>query len=131
MNDTMPGFDLATSYIHLEASGAALSEAVDAGFWERLGRAGAHDQPHRLMGEVHGSQGSSDWEMHPNGDEVLWLLEGDVDIVMEQADRSQQVVALHSGYGCVVPRGQWHQQVWQRPGRLLFVTAGAGTEHRD
>jgi len=30
----------------------------------------------------------------------------------------------------VVPQGVWHRAEVKKPGTLLFITPGAGTEHR-
>jgi mannose-6-phosphate isomerase-like protein (cupin superfamily) len=69
------------------------------------------------------------WEMHPDGDESLHLLSGAIDVV--QHESVSQTVELRPGGGCVIPRGAWHRQVVREPGDLLFITPGAGTQHRE
>jgi len=68
-------------------------------------------------------------EMHPDGDELLHLLSGRVDVLLEEAD-GDRVVALQPGDAIVVPRGIWHRVLLREPSRLLHVTPGPGGEHR-
>ena len=66
----------------------------------------------------------------PNGNEVLYLLSGKLDILIEQGDREQRVPLRPEDPGVVVPAGAWHRAVVVEPGRMMFVTWGEGTEHR-
>lgn len=42
----------------------------------------------------------------------------------------EQRTVVKAGETFIVPRGIWHRALVQKPGRLMFVTPGAGTEHR-
>ena len=69
------------------------------------------------------------WEMHPNGDEFVYLLDGDIEFLLDLPDgvQSQRI----EGCGAVVvPRGTWHTAKVFKPSRMFFITLGAGTEHR-
>ena len=68
-------------------------------------------------------------EMHPRGDEILVLLSGSVDVVLEEA-RGERRIALRGRGACIVPRGVWHGQVVHAPSVMMFITPGEGTEHR-
>jgi mannose-6-phosphate isomerase-like protein (cupin superfamily) len=71
------------------------------------------------------------WEMHPNGDEIVALLSGAVMMTLEEADGSHREVMLSQpGSFVLVPRGTWHTAQVKEPGMMLFVTAGEGTQHR-
>jgi oxalate decarboxylase/phosphoglucose isomerase-like protein (cupin superfamily) len=67
--------------------------------------------------------------MHPAGDEVVCLLTGAVDVVLDEPD-GERVVELRAGQTCIVPRGVWHRAIVQEPGDTLHITRGEGTEHR-
>ena len=67
--------------------------------------------------------------MHPRGDEVLVLLEGAARMVFERAG-GDEVFDMAPGATLVVPQGTWHRAVGQRGLRMLFLTYGAGTQHR-
>lgn len=69
------------------------------------------------------------WEMHPEGEEFVYLLEGDIEFRLELPEG---VVARRiTGRGAVVvPRGVWHTAKVFQPSRMFFITMGAGTQHR-
>jgi uncharacterized cupin superfamily protein len=69
------------------------------------------------------------WEMHPSGDEFVYLLDGDIEFHLELPEGLS--VQRISGRGAVVvPRGAWHTAKVFKPSRMFFITMGAGTEHR-
>ncbi len=74
------------------------------------------------------------WEMHPEGEEILVLLSGDMSIVLDpgetEAGGGESTVTLEPGQACLVPRGVWHRGIVRAPSRLLAITAGEGTQHR-
>ena len=54
--------------------------------------------------------GAAPWEMHPDTDELLHVLEGSVSVELYGED-GNQVVPLEAGQLVVVPRGRWHRHV--------------------
>jgi mannose-6-phosphate isomerase-like protein (cupin superfamily) len=68
-------------------------------------------------------------EMHPDGDELLFLVSGHVSVVLED-EGSEQKLELRPGEACVVPRGVWHRVVLNEPSQILHITPGPGGEHR-
>ena len=71
----------------------------------------------------------TNWEMHPAGDEILFMLEGKATFVLELSDGLREVV-LSAGRLLVIPKGVWHTARVSEPSRLLAITAGSGTQHR-
>lgn len=69
------------------------------------------------------------WEMHPDGEELLVLLSGAVDMIVEQNGAERRVV-LHPGEAFLVPRGAWHRAEVREPGRMLFVARGENPARR-
>lgn len=117
------------TFIYLEREGGARALDVDAEFWSRLSSDASLTRG-RLLGLTEtGSSGSSHWECHPKGDELLLLLGGSLDVVLVD-DAGERTVSLRDHQAMVVPKGVWHRQVYRRAGTLLFVTAGDDTEHR-
>ncbi|NNG05031.1 MAG: cupin domain-containing protein [Inquilinus sp.] len=125
MNATPKTLDPTATYVHLPDGGAALPVPVTETFWSELA-SGARDYPGRLMTAYDVAADMAHWEVHPDGDEVLVLLSGAVDLVFDGAD----AVALEAGSVCVVPAGMWHRFLVRQPGRMVAVTAGEGTRHR-
>ena len=68
-------------------------------------------------------------EMHPDGDEVLYLIAGGVDVHLEMAS-GEEIVSLGPGDACIVPRGVWHRVELREPSELIHLTPGPRGEHR-
>jgi quercetin dioxygenase-like cupin family protein len=69
------------------------------------------------------------WEMHPNGDELVLCVDGEMTLHQE-IDGSQQTVTLRAGDAVVNPPGAWHTADVGGSATAVFITAGAGTEIR-
>ncbi len=65
--------------------------------------------------------GSSPWERHNNGDELLLVLDGAVHIEVLDGDSSLRTT-LSEGSLFTVPRGRWHQLVAEAPVHILYVS---------
>jgi mannose-6-phosphate isomerase-like protein (cupin superfamily) len=134
-NDTI---DLLENYLLLEPDGTAVDLPGGGDFWSQLMSGNAtHPGIRRLMGSERGrllsavSMGAdwTHWEMHPAGDEILFMLEGRATFVLDLSDGLREV-ALIAGRSLVIPKGAWHTAKVNEPARLLAITAGSGTQHR-
>lgn len=79
--------------------------------------------PHMARSAPHGG------EMHPDGDELLYLLSGSVSVTLELEDGSQ-TLRLAPGQALLVPRGVWHDVLVHEPSQIVHLTPGPGGEHR-
>jgi mannose-6-phosphate isomerase-like protein (cupin superfamily) len=70
-----------------------------------------------------------DGEMHPDGDELLYLVSGAVTVALELA-AGDRLVDLGAGDAVVVPKGVWHKITMREPGRLIHITPGPNGEAR-
>ena len=123
------GFDLIGTYLHLADGGRAAPIEVTQDFWPAL-MSGEQHYDGRLAMAFQVTQDAPHWEMHPAGEEVILLLSGAVDVVLE-GPAGEAVVELRPGAPCcLVPRGVWHRFKLREPGALLFITPGEGTQHR-
>ncbi len=68
-------------------------------------------------------------EMHPDGDELLYLLSGAISVVLELPD-STQTLEVAPGQAVIVPKGVWHRVLIHEPSQLVHLTPGPGGEHR-
>ena len=84
-----------------------------------------------VFGVFRGSSvGTSQWEMHPDTDELLFVLAGRVTIELLDNDRST-LIPLSHGQLVIVPRGVWHRhrdahdlvEVYYTPGRSVASDA--------
>jgi len=71
--------------------------------------------------------GQTLWERHPDGDELLHVLEGAVDVTV-LTDGEPVQATVHAGSVFVVPRGLWHRQLPRPAVTLLFATPAERTE---
>ena len=69
-----------------------------------------------------------DGEMHPDGDEVLYLIDGKVRVMLE-TDPIQEL-ELNPGDGMIVPKGVWHRVDILEPSRIVYLTPGPNGEYR-
>jgi mannose-6-phosphate isomerase-like protein (cupin superfamily) len=69
-------------------------------------------------------------EMHPNGDELHYLVSGDLDLVLVDDAGREHVITMQPGSVAIVPRGVWHRIEARTPSRAVAFTAGRGTQHR-
>jgi mannose-6-phosphate isomerase-like protein (cupin superfamily) len=74
-------------------------------------------------------------EMHPDGDELLYLVSGSIDVIVEDGGTQEEVgretvLRLEAGQACLVPKGAWHRVDVREPSHLVHVTPGPGDGHR-
>ena len=115
---TQSGFDLFGTYVHLGATGEA--PAVEGGdeFWRLPATELDRKFGGWLVSAYHMTGDTRAWETHPSGDELLYLLSGAIDVVLEMDD-GERTIELRAGSACVVPRGRWHRQIVRSPGDIL------------
>ncbi len=117
------------TYVHLADNGTATSTGGGAEFWQLPPEQMSRFDQGWLLSELVCSEDWANWEMHPHGDEFVYLLSGDVELVLELPSgiTSERI----TGRGAkVIPRSVWHTAKVFAPSRMLFVTRGEGTEHR-
>ena len=116
------------TYIHLAEDGAARTFSADA-FWSLSTAEAGQSGQGWLISEYVFTEDWPSWEMHPEGDEFVYLLSGAVELLLERGDTIERIVL--DGIGAVlVPRGVWHTAKMRTPSRMLHVTRGAGTQTR-
>ena len=68
-------------------------------------------------------------EMHPDGDEVLYLISGKVRVVFVDDD-DEEDVDVGPGDGLVVPKGVWHRVDIIEPCQIVYLTPGPNNQFR-
>ena len=127
MTDTI---DLSRTFVHLAEQGDAQPIELTPRFWRESSASPLYD---RVVGafqfdcaeDLH----SSMQEMHPEADELLFLVSGAVDVILQEGG-AERTVALGAGQAAIVPRGVWHRLVMREPGKLLFINSRTGMESR-
>lgn len=106
--------------------------AVEGGpaFWQALISGQAELQGDWLLTASSHDGTWPHWEMHPQGEEIVLLLSGRFDFELD-LDGERTILELRDPFDYVlVPRGAWHIARDAQDARVLFLTAGEGTEHR-
>lgn len=69
--------------------------------------------------------GTSPWEMHPDCDELLHVMEGHVSLEVLPTNGDASVIQnIETGAYCVVPKGCWHRQTLVKRTQEMYVTPG-------
>ncbi len=69
------------------------------------------------------------WEMHPKGSEVVVCLDGEITLIQEIDGKEKKITLTKNEYA-INPPGVWHTADVHSEATALFITAGAGTEHK-
>jgi mannose-6-phosphate isomerase-like protein (cupin superfamily) len=72
--------------------------------------------------------GTSEWERHTAGDEIVMVVDGDTTIFF-WTDDGEESAPLRGGELVIVPRGTWHRFETSRFVKLMSVTPQP-TDHR-
>ena len=127
-----PGpFELASTFLRLRSDVSIEPLPVDGSFWQRIGSGQLGSFHNEYLVTTHAYEADWPmWEMHPNGDEVVCLLSGSVLFILDLPEGPTQLPLTQPGSYVLVPRGTWHTARSTGACRLLFITAGEGTQHR-
>ena len=115
---------LGSHVLHLAERGVVTTLPMTADFWSEMP---ASFGAGRRLSLIDMERDWPNWEMHPEGDEVIWLLTGRVRFVTE----GHGAVEVSAGECVVMPKGEWHTADVLEAGKAIFVTEGAGTQHRE
>jgi mannose-6-phosphate isomerase-like protein (cupin superfamily) len=73
-------------------------------------------------------------ELHPDGDELLYVVSGRLEAVLDDGDLDRVGTEtrheIGPGQAFVVPRGVWHRLEVLEPAHLVHVTPGPASGHR-
>jgi mannose-6-phosphate isomerase-like protein (cupin superfamily) len=117
-------------YIHLASDGTVKIVPGGEAFWslpeveiEKFGHGW-------LISEFVSTVDWPSWEMHPIAEEFIYLLEGEVNFLLELPTGTTTTHLVGKG-AVIVPRGVWHTAKVLRPSRMLIITMGSGTQHKS
>ena len=119
------------THLRLKSDGGIEKLNFDKTFWPRVmnGELGTFHGEYLVTCSVHDRNWPS-WERHPNGDEIVLLMSGSANFLLESPDGIVVKELRHPGEFVFVPRGCWHTANVLAPTSLVFITAGEGTQGR-
>ncbi|MEZ5166366.1 MAG: cupin domain-containing protein [Acidimicrobiales bacterium] len=130
-----PVISLAQTPVHLglDATVVVLPPFTgDMSWYEAYGAAHDGDGKEGRLVSLHTFDESWDqWEVHPQGHELVLCLTGRLRLHQEHPDGSTAEVTIGPGEAVINEPGVWHTaDVVEGPAQALFITAGLGTEGR-
>lgn len=105
-------------------------EQSDSTLYDRLNEKYQDFAGHELVSCYEFESDWTSWEVHPNGDEIVLLLSGEVDFILEVESEETCITLREPGQYLVVPKGVWHTATVTDKAKVLFMTPGQGTRHR-
>ena len=123
--------DLAGTFVVLDAAQRAACVEVTPDIYERLDRDFDGFRGRTLVARYDFTEDWPTWEMHPAGDEVVVLLWGSADLVLDRGGRHEVVALAKPGEFVIVPKGMWHTARIARAASMLFITPGEGTRNES
>jgi len=118
MDQQMSPHDLQTILQGLSADDIALKHGDPSKIFAKLNNC--------IVGAVRFS-GQPPWERHPDGDELLHVIEGDLEVTL-LAPEGRVRVEVRAGSVFIVPRGLWHRSRTHGVVSMLFATPTKGGE---
>jgi len=126
-------FDLRRFPIHLGLGATSIPQPEHTGDMEWYGGYAERNMSDGIEGRLVTmstfTQAWDVWEMHPMGTELVIVTDGAMTIHQEK-DGQVITTNLATGDVAINQPGVWHTVDAEAPVTVVFVTAGAGTEHR-
>jgi mannose-6-phosphate isomerase-like protein (cupin superfamily) len=111
----------------LGPTGKGTTKAASPAFYEELDQEFPDFRGHLLIQRFTFDEPWPTWEVHPEGDEFVYLLDGDTDFLLRRDGVASCVRVNEPGSYVVVPQGTWHTARPYTTTTMLFVTPGEGT----
>lgn len=118
---------LASSFIVLDSKQAATEITVTPGIYEELDANFGQFKGCLLVSEYTFSSDWSSWEMHPKGDETLYLISGEATLLLYSEGMETRIEFNTPGSFAIIPKGAWHTALVKTNCTILFITPGEGT----
>ena len=131
MQNSIGPFNLTSTFLRLRPNASIEPLPVNDTFWQKIttGQLGRFHNEYLVTTHTFDADWPI-WEIHPNGDEIVCLLSGTVVLVLESVEGTKSIELSNSGDYALVPENTWHTAKANGPCRMLFITAGEGTQHR-
>jgi len=127
-----PGpYALTKTRLIMAPNGQATAKDDGPNFYQELDTDFAEFKGHMLVSQHAFDEPWPTWEMHPHGDEFVYLLSGEVDFLLMIDGEVKNVRVDRPGSYVVVPKGTWHTAKPLAPTVMLFLTPGEGTLNQE
>lgn len=119
-------FDLSKRHAHFNENGSM--SLIDAATLWSLSPEEMNTRFGHLLVSVFSFSGNwQTWEMHPQGDEMVYLLSGEATLIL-RLQQGDVEIPLSPNRGHLIPKGIWHTAHTAVPCQALFITHGKDTQ---
>lgn len=118
-------------FIVLNADKVATLEPCNSTLYERLNKNYDGFKGCELIACHSFTEDWPTWETHPNGDEVVMLLSGKAELILQLSEGEQSVTLDEAGAFVIVPKNIRHTARISEQAKMLFITPGEGTENSE
>jgi len=122
--------NLLTTYVVMSPGHRAVGVEVSPTIYQELDQRFDGFKGHLLVAKFDFESDWPSWEIHPAGDEIVVLLSGRADMVLDRGGNHEVSPLAQLGAFVIVPKGIWHTARISTPTSMLFVTPGEGTENK-
>jgi mannose-6-phosphate isomerase-like protein (cupin superfamily) len=123
---TVEPFDLCERHAHFNEDGS-VSLIKSETLWSLPPEEMNAQFGHLLVSVFSFSENWPTWEMHPHGDEMVYLLSGAATLIL-RLPHGDIGIALTANRGYLIPKGVWHTAHTEVPCQALFITRGQDTQ---
>lgn len=123
----MKKFNLLKEFVVLSPEKISTVVAHTPDLYENLDKQFASFEGHELIACHEFESDWPSWEIHPHGDEIVVLMEGNATFILDINGQHQAIHLSLAGEYVVVPKGVWHTAHIAEHARLLFITPGQDT----
>lgn len=128
-SDTKP-LGLASTFAVLRSDQGVVPVPVTPTVYEELDRQFDGFAGHWLVSAHSFDADWPTWEIHPAGEDIVYLLSGAAEMVPDRNGTEENIGVSEAGTCVIVPRGTWHTARISTPTAMLFITPGEGTEKK-
>lgn len=122
--------DLLHTFVVVGSDHSAVAVDVTPTIWQELDQRFDGFKGRTLVASFRFEADWPTWEIHPEGDEIVVLMSGAADLVLDVNGSHRATRLSKPGEYVIVPRATWHTAKISVPTAMLFITPGEGTENR-
>lgn len=128
---TTPAENVLNTFLHVEPGNHLRELRVSDSFWQELSEGHRPElNQGRLLSAFTFNGPWNTWERHPLGEELVMLLAGTCTLYLERDGNEQRFSLEKPGDFVLVPINTWHTATSDHEATLVFLTPGAGTDHK-
>ncbi|MBI4852108.1 MAG: cupin [Acidobacteria bacterium] len=130
MTNTLKDLDLQSTYVVIEPTQKTTLVDVTPTVFQDLEKNFGNFQNHLLVSCISFDKDWPTWEIHPEGDEIVYLLSGRAEILLEKENVIETLEVNKPSLYIIIPKNTWHTAKIHTPTTMIFITPGQNTQNR-